>query len=120
VIIAGAAVAMTASPAFAKADLSFSVTPHTVKAGQRVHAVAAGGDDAGQSEQLCLDTRAGRGRWQTVRCVADYLGAGGPLSVSYLLGHAGTDSFRGQLLVKHGRTYRVDLTSPAITVRVAR
>ena len=117
-LVAGVAVATMASPAFAKADLSFSVSPHTVKAGQRVHAVVAGGDDAGQTEQLCLDLRVGNGRWQTVRCVSDPFGAGGPLSDNYLLRQKGTDQFRGQLLVKNGRNYRVDLTSATVTIHI--
>jgi hypothetical protein len=118
VVVAGLAVTLLATAASAKENLSFSVTPHSVKAGQRVHAVVAGGSDAGQAEQLCLDIRPGNGRWATVRCISDPFGAGGPLSDNYQLRRAGTDSFRGQLLVKEGRTYHVELTSGTITVRV--
>jgi hypothetical protein len=118
-VAAGLAVAMTASPAAAKENLSLSVTPHSVRAGQVVRVVASGGSDAGQVEQLCLDMRFGHQRWQTAHCVSDYLGAGGPLTGTYRLRHAGTEGFRAQLLVKQGRGYHVDLTSAAVTVRVA-
>lgn len=119
VMTAGVAVAMMASPASAKEDISLSVTPHAVRAGQSVRVLVAGGDDAGRTEQLCLDMRFGHQRWHTARCVSDYLGAGGPLPGTYRPRHAGTESFRAQLLLKDGRDYHVDLTSATITVRVA-
>jgi hypothetical protein len=112
------AVTMMASPAFAKSDISLSVTPHAVKAGQSVHVVATGGDDGALNEKLCLDIRSGRGGWQTARCVSDLLGAGGPLAGNYRLQHRGTESFRAQLLVQQGRGYRVELTSATVVVTV--
>ncbi|MGD0561214.1 MAG: hypothetical protein ABSA93_40355 [Streptosporangiaceae bacterium] len=117
-IAAVTAVTMMASPAFAKSDISLSVTPHVVKAGQRVHAIATGGDDSAGNEQLCLDIRSGRGSWHTARCISDYLGAGGPLSGTYRLPNAGTESFRAQLLVAQKRGYHVELTSATVVVRV--
>jgi hypothetical protein len=117
-VAAVAAVTVMSSPAFAKSGITLSVTPHVVKAGQRVHVLAEGGDDGGQNEKLCLGTRAGRGSWRTVRCISDYLGAGGPLSGTYRLPHAGTESFRAQLLAQQGRGYHVELTSATVVVKV--
>jgi hypothetical protein len=117
-VAAVAAVAVMASPAFAKSDITLSVTPHVVKTGQQVHVLAAGGDDGMQDERLCLDIRTGHGSWHTARCISDYLGAGGPLSGTYRMQHPGTESFRAQLLVQHGRAYHVELTSATVVISV--
>ena len=113
-----AGLAVCASTASAKSDLSIGTSARTVAVGGvvRVHAEGASDDFGGAPIRLCVEERVGAQGWRTLGCTSD-----SRLTVAVRATGRGSLSFRSQLVAMpdaHRGHRIVDRTSATLTVRV--
>ncbi|MEV6946847.1 hypothetical protein AB0N07_33755 [Streptomyces sp. NPDC051172] len=113
------ALGLSAVTASAKVDYDFKASPHTVKAGGRIHLKGHAGADSDVFQKFCVQQRQGRS-WRTVKCAHGAVFDGGTVNTWVKATHRGTLKFRGALYEADwgSNKLRLQLVTPAETVRV--
>lgn len=114
------ALGLSAVTASAKVSYDFKVSPHTVKAGARVHVKGYAANDSDVLQRFCVQQRQGTGRWHTVKCAHGAVGDGGKVDTWVRTKHRGALKFRGALYeADFGSTkLRLQMVGPTQTVTV--
>ncbi|MFI2199748.1 hypothetical protein ACH47Z_02960 [Streptomyces sp. NPDC020192] len=114
------ALGLSAATASAKVDYDFKVSPHTVKAGARIHLKGHAANDSDVLQRFCVQQRQGSGSWRTVKCAHGAVEDGGAVDTWVRAKHRGTLTFRGALYeADFGSTkLHLQMVGPAETVRV--
>ncbi|MER6130203.1 hypothetical protein ABT173_48200 [Streptomyces sp. NPDC001795] len=109
--------AMTAS---AKISYDFKVSPHTVKAGARIHVKGYAMNDSDLFQKFCVQQRQDTGSWRTVKCAHGAVWDGGSVDTWVRAKHQGTLRFRGALYETDWNSNKLHLqmVTPTVTVRV--
>ncbi|GHE06516.1 hypothetical protein [Streptomyces alanosinicus] len=115
------ALGLGATAASAKISYDFAASPHTVKAGARVHVKGDAANDEDRFQRFCIQQRPGKGPWHTVKCARGGIGLGGSADVWVTARQRGTLQFRGALYEKdlHGKHDLVlRWVTPTVNVKV--
>ncbi|MEU8689859.1 hypothetical protein [Streptomyces sp. NPDC048665] len=115
-----AALGLSTVTASAKISYDFKVSPHTVKAGERVHVKGDASNDSEDFQKFCVQQRQGKGPWRTVKCAHGGIGLGGAVDTWVQAKRRGTLQFRGALYEAGWTSHRLHLqtVTPAEAVRV--
>ncbi|MDU8999933.1 hypothetical protein [Streptomyces mirabilis] len=115
-----AALGLSAVTASAKISYDFTVSPHTVKAGARVHVKGYAMNDSDLFQKFCVQQRQGTGSWHTVKCAHGAVFDGGSVNTWVQAKHRGTLQFRGALYETDWNSHklRLQFVTPTETVRV--
>ncbi|MFI2205575.1 hypothetical protein ACH47Z_33335 [Streptomyces sp. NPDC020192] len=114
------ALGLSAVTASAKVDYDFKASPHTVKAGARVHVKGYAMKDDDLFQKFCVQQRQGSASWHTVKCAHGAVFNGGAVDTWVRTQHRGTLQFRGALYETdwNSNKLRLRLVTPTETVRV--
>ncbi|MBX7554154.1 hypothetical protein [Streptomyces sp. NPDC004232] len=115
-----AALGLSAVTASAKVDYGFEASPHTVKAGGRVHVKGYAAKDDDLFQKFCVQERQGKATWRTVKCAHGAVFDGGSVDTWVKAPHRGTLQFRGALYETDwgSNKLHLQLVTPTRTVRV--
>ncbi|WOP38590.1 hypothetical protein RKE32_34855 [Streptomyces sp. Li-HN-5-13] len=115
-----AALGLSAVTASAKVDYDFKASPHTVKAGGRIHVKGYAAKDDDLFQKFCVQERQGKAAWRTVKCAHGAVFDGGSVDTWVRAQHRGTLQLRGALYETDwgSNKLRLQLVTPTEAVRV--
>jgi hypothetical protein len=115
-----AALGLSAVTASAKINYDFQASPHTVKAGARIHVKGDASNDSDLFQKFCVQQRQGTATWHTVKCAHGAVWDGGAVDTWVRAQHRGTLQFRGALYETDWNSNKLHLqwVTPTETVRV--
>ncbi|WP_225101395.1 hypothetical protein [Streptomyces sp. CoH27] len=113
------ALGLSAVTASAKVSYDFKASPHTVKAGARVHLKGYAMKDDDLFQRFCVQERKGTS-WRTVKCAHGAVFDGGSVDTWVRTKQRGTLRFRGALYETdwNSKKLHLQLVTPTETVTV--
>ncbi|MEK2476745.1 hypothetical protein [Streptomyces noursei] len=114
------ALGLSAVTASAKISYEFKASPHTVKAGARIHVKGYASNDDDLFQKFCVQQRQATGTWHTVKCAHGAVFDGGAVDTWVRANHRGTLQFRGALYETtwNSNKLHLQMVTPTETVKV--